>query len=97
MALKLHNHAIIPSLDGIRAVSIAIVFFAHAHIGRPLPGGFGVTVFFREAEKAGTINLKAFYIRRLLRLSPPLLVTLIVVYGLVAAGIFSARRCRRRS
>ncbi|WP_161556095.1 acyltransferase family protein [Mangrovicoccus ximenensis] len=100
MALKLHNHATIPSLDGLRAVSIAIVFFAHAHIGLPLPGGFGVTVFFflsgflittlffREAEKAGSIDLKAFYIRRLLRLSPPLLATLALTYGLVAAGVF---------
>lgn len=100
MALKLHNHATIPSLDGMRAVSIAVVFFAHAHIGLPLPGGFGVTVFFflsgflittlffREADKSGHIDLKAFYIRRLLRLSPPLLVTLIVTYGLVAAGVF---------
>ncbi|MBE3640530.1 acyltransferase family protein [Mangrovicoccus algicola] len=100
MALTMHNHATIPSLDGLRAVSIAIVFFAHAHIGLPLPGGFGVTVFFflsgflittlfqREAEAAGGIDLRAFYIRRLLRLSPPLLVTLAVTYGLVAAGIF---------
>ena len=99
MAVTLHNHATIPSLDGLRAVSIAIVFFAHARVGLPLPGGFGVTVFFflsgflittlfcREAEKAGTIDLKAFYIRRLLRLSPPLLVTLGLCYGLVAAGL----------
>ena len=98
-----HPHATIPSLDGLRAVSIAIVFFAHAHVVRGLPGGFGVTVFFflsgylittlfyRERDKTGGIDLRAFYIRRLLRLSPPLFVTLALTYGLVAAGVFEGR------
>ena len=35
----------IPSLDGLRAVSIGLVFAGH--VGFDLtPGGFGVTVFF---------------------------------------------------
>lgn len=101
--MKLHGHAVIPSLDGLRAVSILIVFLAHARVSTYLPGGFGVTVFFflsgflittlfyREAERHGRIDLKAFYIRRLLRLSPPLFVTLAVVYTLVALGIFRGR------
>lgn len=98
--MALHNHKVIPSLDGFRAVSIFIVFFAHAGVSDALPGGFGVTVFFflsgylittlfyREVDKTGGIDLKAFYIRRLLRLSPPLLITLGVTYTLVAAGYF---------
>ena len=36
----------IPSLDGLRAVSVAIVFIAHAGLAHVVPGGFGVTVFF---------------------------------------------------
>ncbi len=78
----------IPSLDGIRAVSILIVFAAHAGVSPLIPGGFGVTVFFflsgylittllcREYDRYGAISLRAFYARRVLRLTPPLLVTL---------------------
>jgi peptidoglycan/LPS O-acetylase OafA/YrhL len=36
----------IPSLDGIRAISVLLVFFAHAGLERIVPGGFGVTIFF---------------------------------------------------
>lgn len=91
-------HQTIPSLDGFRALSVAIVLAGHAGISRLIPGGFGVTVFFflsgflittlflREARRHGGISLKAFYIRRLLRLSPPLFTTLLLVYALVAAG-----------
>ena len=90
------SHATIPSLDGIRALSVAIVVAGHAGISHRIPGGFGVTVFFflsgflittlffREFQKYGGISLKSFYIRRLIRLSPPLFVTLAIVYGLVA-------------
>jgi len=35
----------IPSLDGLRAVSILVVFVSHAGL-EAVPGGFGVTVFF---------------------------------------------------
>lgn len=78
----------IPSLDGIRAVSILIVFMAHAGWGHIVPGGFGVTVFFflsgylittlllGEIANHGRIALGAFYMRRLIRLVPPLLITL---------------------
>jgi peptidoglycan/LPS O-acetylase OafA/YrhL len=36
----------LPSLDGIRAVSIMIVFFSHAGLYRIVPAGFGLTLFF---------------------------------------------------
>lgn len=93
------GHQIIPSLDGLRALAVITVLFGHAGVSRLIPGGFGVTVFFflsgflittlfvRESEKYGTVALRAFYLRRLLRLSPPLFTTLIVVYALVAAGL----------
>lgn len=92
------THQTIPSLDGFRALSVTIVLAGHAGISRLIPGGFGVTVFFflsgflittlflREAARHGGISLRAFYFRRLLRLSPPLFTTLALVYALVAAG-----------
>lgn len=91
--------AIIPSLDGIRAISIAIVFFAHAGLSDRIPGGFGVTVFFflsgflittlltREYDAHDRIAFGAFYMRRLLRLGPPLLVTLAAAAAVAAAGL----------
>lgn len=89
----------IPSLDGLRAVSILIVFASHAGLGHIVPGGFGVTVFFfisgflittllcREYDRHGRISFRAFYIRRVLRLIPPLLCTLAAAYLLLAAGV----------
>ena len=89
----------IPSLDGIRAVSILIVFLSHAGLGHLIPGGFGVTVFFflsgflitslliREYDRNGRISLPLFYIRRVLRLGPPILVTMLAGGLLVAAGV----------
>jgi peptidoglycan/LPS O-acetylase OafA/YrhL len=97
---KLRSSSEIPSLDGWRATAIIIVFLSHAGLGRVIPGGFGVTIFFflsgflitslmlAEREKSGTISIKKFYIRRLLRLSPPLLFTLALVYTLTYLGIF---------
>jgi peptidoglycan/LPS O-acetylase OafA/YrhL len=89
----------IPSLDGIRAISILLVFVSHAGFGHIVPGGFGVTVFFflsgylitsllcREWDKHNAIAFKAFYLRRLLRLSPPIFVTLLVSIVLVSLGL----------
>ena len=38
--------ATIPGLDGIRALAVALVFFAHSGLENVIPGGLGVTVFF---------------------------------------------------
>jgi peptidoglycan/LPS O-acetylase OafA/YrhL len=88
---------IIPSLDGIRALSFLTVFLAH--VGMPgIPGGFGVTVFFflsgylittllrRESERSGAVNLKLFYLRRVLRIFPPfyLILSLALVLTLLS-------------
>jgi len=89
----------VPSLDGMRALAFFFVFVAHAQPFRMLPGGFGVTVFFflsgylitsllrDEANKTGTISLKGFYFRRLLRIFPPCYLTVLLVSGLAAAGV----------
>jgi peptidoglycan/LPS O-acetylase OafA/YrhL len=73
----------IPSLDGLRAISFLIVFAAHAGLNLWVPGGFGVTVFFflsgflittlmrAEREATGTVDIRKFYLRRVLRILPP--------------------------
>jgi peptidoglycan/LPS O-acetylase OafA/YrhL len=89
----------IPGLDGVRAIAFFIVFVAHSMPYRQLPGGFGVTVFFflsgylittllrHEAQQQRSINLKNFYLRRLLRIFPPCYVTLVIVASLAAFGL----------
>jgi peptidoglycan/LPS O-acetylase OafA/YrhL len=92
----------IPSLDGIRAISVALVFFSHNGLGDVVPGGLGVTIFFvlsgflittlmrGEFAESGTVSFRAFYLRRFLRLIPPLLVvTCISVAASLIAGIGS--------
>ncbi len=91
-------HDVIPSLDGLRALSVLIVVVAHAGYGKIVPGGLGVTIFFflsgylittlmlKEHKYTGGIGILNFYIRRVFRLLPPLLVTLAIAYALTAAG-----------
>ena len=79
----------IPYLDGFRALSVLLVMFWHYHISLYLPGPFGVTTFFfisgflittlllRE-QQAGGIGLARFWLRRLARLWPPLVLLVVV-------------------
>jgi peptidoglycan/LPS O-acetylase OafA/YrhL len=88
----------IPSLDGLRAVSFLLVFVAHAGLADLVPGGFGVTVFFflsgylittlmrLEQEERGSVSLKAFYLRRALRILPPFYLVLIAATIGAATG-----------
>lgn len=89
----------LPSLDGIRAASIAVVFVAHAGWGDKIPGGLGVTVFFflsgflitsllrREFARSATINIPHFYIRRAFRILPPFYLALGLAGALAAMGM----------
>ena len=84
----------IPSLDGLRTVSFAIVFIAHAGWNRFIPGPFGVTVFFflsgylittlsrLEFERHGTVAMGKFYLRRALRILPPFYLVIALSLGL---------------
>lgn len=89
----------IPSLDGIRAISVFLVLFSHAGLGHILPGGLGVTTFFflsgflittllmSEYTRNNQINFKYFFLRRFYRLFPPLAITLLVAYLLCFSGL----------
>src|SRR5215212_7979046 len=85
-----------PALDGIRALAVTAVAIYHFGGGGEswLPGGFlGVDVFFvlsgylitglllAEYNRRGTIDLLGFWVRRLRRLAPALLLMLLVVVG----------------
>jgi peptidoglycan/LPS O-acetylase OafA/YrhL len=82
-----------PELDGLRGVSILLVYVHHLY--HPfLPGGFfGVDIFFvlsgflitsllvQEWNRKGSISLKNFYIRRALRLMPGVLLLVLLTGG----------------
>lgn len=85
-----------PALDGLRAISVVLIF--GAHFGGPAwalrAGWLGVHAFFvlsgflittlllRERDATGAISLKAFYIRRAMRLLPAYFLVFLLVLGL---------------
>jgi len=90
---------VIPSLNGFRAISVLLVMMAHSRISSLIPGGLGVTIFFflsgylittlmlAESQRLGNIAILSFYARRIFRLAPPLLITLVIAYGLTYSGL----------
>jgi peptidoglycan/LPS O-acetylase OafA/YrhL len=108
-SVPLASEKYIRELDGIRAVAVCFVVFAHYHLlpyisggyipGGYIPGGFGVTLFFflsgylittlfySEIKSTLNINIQQFYLRRSLRLTPPL-----VVFVVVAIVFYPASR-----
>lgn len=84
-----------PALDGIRAMAVVMVMGFHGFVPGASGGYLGVDVFFvlsgflitslllEEIRTTGSINLRGFYWRRLLRLTPAL-VLMLLVYLLLA-------------
>jgi peptidoglycan/LPS O-acetylase OafA/YrhL len=79
-----------PDIDGLRSIAILSVLFFHLGY-KFIPGGFvGVDIFFvisgflitnlikNEIDNTGTFNFQNFYIRRVRRLFPALIVVLIL-------------------
>ena len=100
----------VPSLDGLRAVSIVFVLLAHLvetkhfpEILRPMGhlGNYGVRFFFiisgflittlllKELSNTGNISLKAFYLRRALRILPAYYFYIIVIFILSLVPIIT--------
>jgi peptidoglycan/LPS O-acetylase OafA/YrhL len=90
----------IPSLDGLRAVAILLVFWGHSeHLPKFVEPGVGVTVFFflsgylittllrLEWTKYGRVSLKKFYLRRILKIFPPMYFILIFGIAVTSTGV----------
>ncbi|MDQ1074382.1 MULTISPECIES: acyltransferase family protein [Microbacterium] len=88
-------------IEGLRAIAVLAVLVYHL---RPewLPGGFaGVDMFFvisgflitshlmREAESRGTVSLRTFYARRIMRLIPA--ATVVLVTTVIGVFLFAPR------
>lgn len=91
----------IPTLDGLRALSIGMVFLSHHFLAYPAIdalGQMGVRIFFilsgflitvllmKERAETGTVSLRQFYLRRTLRIFPPCYAYIFVVGLLALAG-----------
>jgi peptidoglycan/LPS O-acetylase OafA/YrhL len=96
----------VPSLDGLRGVAVLLVMFFHTNHPAFIGGFIGVDIFFvlsgflittlliQEFDNTGAISFKNFYIRRLLRLAPALLL-LLTVYCLFSALLLSKKDALR--
>lgn len=83
----------VPALDGLRGIAILLVLGHHAYGGWDA-GSVGVDIFFvlsgylitaillKDMDRYGRISLVDFYIRRLFRLYPALLVVILAIAAL---------------
>lgn len=84
----------LPSLDGLRAIAVGAVILAHAGIAWA-PSAYGVLMFFvlsgflitwlmlQEEARTGGVSLRAFYVRRTLRIFPAFYVYWFGLVGLL--------------
>ncbi len=88
----MHNRPrYLPQLDGLRALACAVVVFHHIPTTLGVGGYIGVDVFFvlsgflitrilrSESVRTGTVSLRDFYVRRLRRLTPALVLCVLFV------------------
>ncbi len=83
-----------PALDGLRAIAALLVIADHCRVPQFSSGYFGVDLFFvlsgylitgllvEEIGARGRLDLPGFYLRRFLRLTPPLFLMLAVYLAL---------------
>ncbi len=94
--MTVHQSQRLQALDGLRALSITLVFLSHIGFGHLFPGGLGVTIFFfisgfiitklmlAEWEARGRMSIRNFYVRRVFRLTPALLFFVLTCLALMA-------------
>jgi len=105
----------IPSLDGLRGISVLVVLLGHVSATNGAPkflehsyihslGNVGVRFFFvlsgflittlllREWDKTGGISLKNFYIRRVRRIFPAIMVYIAIIWALYIFGVVDLRQ-----
>ncbi|MBH85850.1 MAG: acyltransferase [Alteromonadaceae bacterium] len=82
----------LPHVDGLRAIAVLSVVLFHLNVSAFSGGYVGVDIFFvisgflitgilkKELEQTGSVNLTKFYRRRIKRLGPALLATLLVTF-----------------
>lgn len=92
----MHNR--VKGLDGLRGIAVLAVVIYHAEVGAFSGGFLGVDIFFvlsgflitalllRELEHTGRINRAWFYIKRIRRLVPALV--LVIVVTILITGIW---------
>lgn len=89
----------IPALDGFRALAILIVVLSHIGLERWVPGQFGVTLFFflsgyliatllrEELQADKRIDFGRFYLRRIVRIIPPMWIAIALAIVFSAIGL----------
>ncbi|MBI5198284.1 MAG: acyltransferase, partial [Nitrospirae bacterium] len=89
----------IPALDGVRGIAILLVLIFHTEVPFLKGGYIGVDIFFvlsgflitgiliKEFDRKNSVSLKNFYMRRVLRLAPALLI-LLAVFCLLSVVFF---------
>jgi peptidoglycan/LPS O-acetylase OafA/YrhL len=85
----------VPSLDGLRAIAVLLTILGHSSVPGFPGGGLGVDIFFvlsgylittlllQELAATGTINLTHFYLRRVFRLYPAMLLLLVLYVAVI--------------
>jgi peptidoglycan/LPS O-acetylase OafA/YrhL len=95
------KHARRKNLDGIRAIAVLAVFGTHDGVSWCLGGWLGVDAFFvlsgylittlllNEHDKTGTVSLKRFWARRMLRLWPAMFAMVVAVAFVHGTGVYA--------